>query len=68
MRRCVEVSSDCDEESFCRHYGGQIAVDSKLYPVSLYSVHFYAELRIVQCLYYLGPKNGFLYLPSILPG
>jgi len=28
MRCCVEVSSDCDEESFCRHYRGQIAVDS----------------------------------------
>ena len=67
-RCCVEVSSDCDEESFCRHDRGQIAVDSKLYPVSLYSVRFYADLRIVQCLYYLGPKNGFLYLSSVLPG
>jgi len=65
---CVEVSSSCDEESFYRHYRGQIAVDSKLYPVSMYSVRFYADLRIVQCLYYLGPKNGFLYLSSVLPG
>jgi hypothetical protein len=67
-RCCVEVSSDCDEESFCRHYRGQIAVDSKLYAVCLYSVRFYADLRIVQCLYYLGPKNGFLYLSSVLSG